>query len=426
VSGSAAPRPGRRAIIGGFLSLSLCGGLGFYNLSLYLAALRETGGFSLSAVSGATAVFFLATGVGGVLAAGMVVRYDPRLVLLVGVALAAGSLVALGHVGSPVQLYAVYVVFGCGFALASMVPVTTVLLSWFPDRGAGPLAIATTGLSVGGAVFAPLTGTAIDRFGFPAVSLGLGLVWLVLGSAAAAMLKPRVAGPRSPATTGPDAAAEQPDDDGPVRPGVFVALSAACMLIFLVQVGSITHLITLADERGISSATAVIPVMAGLAVVVRLGCVPLVTRVSVVPFTVGVAVFQVASAAVFSVADSSAELFLGAALLSVSLGNVVVIIPLLILEVFGRHGHTRVFAWVSLVGQVGLAGGPLLIALLHDASGGYAVPFAALAGLSVLAAALLLPWRPLSGEGPPGRKGRWPGERESARVAARRPRGTTG
>lgn len=401
---SGAPRAGWLAVAGGFVSLALCGGLGFYNLSVYLSALQETGGFSLSAVSGATAVFFLATGVAGVGAASLIRRYDPRVVLLVGVVLAAGSLVVLGRVHTPLQLYVVYVVFGAGFAFASMVPVTTVLLGWFPDSGAGPLAVATTGLSVGGAVFAPVTAAAIDRSDLATVTLWLGVLWFVLGGLAAAMLRPRDPSPGASGGAATAAGAQEVADPVPgrLRPAAFVAISTACMLIFLVQVGSITHLITLADEREIPSATAVIPVLAGLAVVIRLACVPLIVRTSVVPFTAGVAAFQVAAAALFATADSQLELFAGAALLSISLGNVVVIIPLLIIEVFGHHDHARVFSWVSLVGQVGLAGGPLLIALVHDASGGYGVPFSALAVGSALAALLLLPWRDV-GNGPPGR-----------------------
>jgi MFS family permease len=406
---------GVTAVAAGFVALALCGGLGFYNLSLYVDALTKDHGFSLPAVSGATAAFFVTSGLGGLPAAWLIARVDPRWVLLGGVVMTSSALLVVGQVASIWHLYAAYAALGVGFAGASLVPITAVLLTWFPDRGAGPLAVATTGLSVGGAVFTPVTAAAIDEFGLGRVTAWLALCWLLVGAVAAGLLRSRPA-PQVPATpvetyaVAEGATSQEPRQlpdaahAPPIRVSVFATISAACTLIFLVQVGGITHLIALATEREIASATAVIPVLAVLAVIVRLGCVPLLARVSVTKFTAGVAMFQSAAAIVLALATTRPFLFLGAVLLAVSVGNVIVLLPLLVIEVFGRVGYTRVFASVSLVGQVGLAGGPLLIGVLHEAFNGYFAPFVMMAVASLVAAGLLMtirrggPDRP-----PPGR-----------------------
>ncbi|MCH2097157.1 MAG: hypothetical protein MK142_02085, partial [Pseudomonadales bacterium] len=55
-------------VVGLFVILTITSGLAFYNMSVYMSALVEAQGFSVSRVSAAIAAFFVASGLGGVVA----------------------------------------------------------------------------------------------------------------------------------------------------------------------------------------------------------------------------------------------------------------------------------------------------------------------------------------------------------------------
>ena len=63
--------------------------------------------------------------------------------------------------------------------------------------------------------------------------------------------------------------------------------------------------------------------------------------------------------------------------------------PLLLAERFGTRDYGRIYSTSQLVTAVGVAGCPALIGVLYEASGGYAVPFLAVAGLTLVGLAVL-------------------------------------
>ncbi len=90
--------PGWSVVAGVFVMLFTTAGLGFYGLSVYLRALTVERGFSLAAVSGATAVFFLVSGLTGLPVAALMARRDPRLLIAAGALVAGAALAMVGRV----------------------------------------------------------------------------------------------------------------------------------------------------------------------------------------------------------------------------------------------------------------------------------------------------------------------------------------
>src|SRR5690606_9426892 len=76
-TGGAGPFYGWYVVAAVFTIMTVTAGLGFYNLSVYLKAFVAQGGFSVSATSGATACFFIASGITGLGVASLIERYDP-------------------------------------------------------------------------------------------------------------------------------------------------------------------------------------------------------------------------------------------------------------------------------------------------------------------------------------------------------------
>jgi hypothetical protein len=63
--------------------------------------------------------------------------------------------------------------------------------------------------------------------------------------------------------------------------------------------------------------------------------------------------------------------------------------PLLLAERFGTRDYGRIYSTSQLVTVLGVAGCPALIGVLYEVAGGYAVPFLAATGVTLVGFAVL-------------------------------------
>ena len=102
-------------------------GLAFYNLSILLAAFVSERGFPVALASSATAAFFVAGGIGGIIAGRLIDRIDVRLVIAASATVGAMALATVGLLREVWQLFAFHIVFGLAHGATGLVPVTTVI-----------------------------------------------------------------------------------------------------------------------------------------------------------------------------------------------------------------------------------------------------------------------------------------------------------
>ena len=171
--------PGWWVVAAVFIVLSAASGLIFYGLAVYLDAITDEQPFSTTSVSLATSVFFIVAGVAGRVIAPIIETRDIRLVIALGAVLGGASLAVLGTVDSLVELYTVYVVLALGFAMAGVLPATTLVTRWFHGRRALALAIASTGLSVGGLTYTQFAAWLIGDRSLADAAPILGLVYVI-------------------------------------------------------------------------------------------------------------------------------------------------------------------------------------------------------------------------------------------------------
>ena len=74
---------------------------------------------------------------------------------------------------------------------------------------------------------------------------------------------------------------------------------------------------------------------------------------------------------------------------SPTMGNSLMMHPLLLAERFGTRDYGRIYSTSQLVTVVGVAGCPALIGVIYEASGGYAPAFLAAAGVTLVGLAVL-------------------------------------
>ena len=398
---STAPRTGVfrgwYVVAGVFVVLTVSAGIGFYGLSVYLRALTVEQGFSVGVVSAATAGFFVVGGLVGLPAASWTARRDPRPLVAAGACACAVSLLLLGRLSEPWQVFAAYALFGAGFSASSLVPGTTLVTRWFARRRSVALSVATTGLSAGGVLLTPLVAAAVERYGLQATSPYLAAAFVVVVVPVSALLL----------HPSPQAMGLQPDGDPDPPPGTdltvagtpqatavrtrfFVAVTVAHLLAMCAQVGGMAHVYNLvAERRDAALAASVLSVLAGASLVGRLVGGVVASRVSMRLMAVVLMATQGVSLLLLSVVSSPAALLLSTVLFGATVGNLLMLHPLLLAERFGVRDYPGIYSRSQLAATVGIAAGPAVAGAMHDALDGYGAAFAVIAAASVLAAVAL-------------------------------------
>jgi MFS family permease len=376
-----------------FVILMVTSGLGFYNASVILAAATDELDVSVGAVSGATALFFAVSGTTGFVLARQMDALDLRLFYLAGGLFGAGSLYSLRWVDNVVELYAFFALFGVGFALAGLVPGTTLVTRWFQRRRSIALSIASTGLSLGGIALTPLAAWLIDQRSLAGAGPILAALWLV-GVLPIGVLLVR----SRPADKGlePDGALQVPAADRvPSLPAgasfaaarqtrFFWMMCGAYALIFFAQVGGIAHLFNLVLERaGKPAASTAVSLLAATSVAGRLLGGVVVLRVSSRTLSAALTLLQGAALVAFANSFSAPAVFASAIFLGISVGNLLMLQPLLLAEAFGVAEYSRIYSFNQMFGTIGLAAGPVMLGVVRDALD-YRAAFVLAAAASVL------------------------------------------
>lgn len=371
----------------------------FYNLSVLLAAFVAERGFPVALASSATASFFVAAGFAGVVSGWLADRVDVRLVIGGGATMAALALACVGALDATWQLFAFHVAFGCAHGLCGLVPMTTVIARWFSVRRALAFSIGSTGLSLGGIAVTPFVALAVERHGLgataPWMALGvfLGIVPLALlvvrpspqsmGLAPDGLSRAEAAAaPTAPSTSLKDA----------LRHGYFYAVSVSYLFVLGSQVAAIAHLYRLASTRdGAETAALALAIVASTSTIGRLIGGAILLKAPSRAFALAMMIMQALGLAGLAFAQERWSILAGVVLFGLTMGNILMLHPLLLVERYGTRDYGRIYALSQLASVWGLAGGAAVVGLIYEASGGYEVPFSAIAvatlvGLAILAA----------------------------------------
>ncbi|MBI3954141.1 MAG: MFS transporter [Chloroflexi bacterium] len=210
-------------VLGAWFGDFLTTGIGIYSFGLFLVPMSQELGWSRGAISFSYSIRSLINMAMGPLVGRIVDRSGPRLLMAGGALIAGGSLLALSQVHSLPQFYLVFGgLWAIGFGTISGLVTTTTVAKWFVRKRGLAIAIAVTGISVGGATLTPITAFLIDGYGWRAAWVVLGLlVWAIIIPLALLVMR------RQPEDMGlrPDGDVEPPKPPG--RFGTGQALPAA-------------------------------------------------------------------------------------------------------------------------------------------------------------------------------------------------------
>lgn len=370
------------------LVMTTTAGLAFYNLPVLLDAFVTQHSFPVSIVSNGTAIFFVAAGVAGVIAGQLIDRFDPRYAILGGTVIASLALLSVGWITEPWQLFAFYAVFGFAYGACGLIPTTTIVARWFHRRRALALSISSTGLSLGGVVFTPISALLVFNLGLAAAAPWIALAFF-LGVVPATLFIVRA----SPAVMGLKPDGEIHEEGSPAQPDVphmplaevwrsrfFVAVAVGFLFALGAQVGGIAHIYRLVNTRvDVETAATAVALLAVTSLVGRLVVGWLLTWIGSRVMTIGLMLFQTATLVLLAFAEGRIFILGAAALFGVNAGSMLMMQPLLLAEAFGVRDYGRIYSISMVAGVFGYALGPVLVGFLYEASGGYAAAYLAIA-----------------------------------------------
>lgn len=385
-------------------------GLGFYGLGVYLHALNHRHGWSTGLISVAVTLYYALSAGCLVVVGGVIDRHGPRGVLTYGVLAMAAAVALLGLITAPWQLFAVYVLMATGWSCLGSTGLSSTLLPWFGRRQGLALTLALTGASVGGMVLVPVLVALVQRHGFrfatAAVSvallaIGLPLVWLVIGGrptpvqVATELRRDGGGAPERAATREATVWTRQ----AVLRVPRLWTLMVPFALALAAQVGFLVHQISVLEPAlGESRAALTVSATTVAALLGRIAIGLLSDRVDLRKLSAVNIGAQGAALAVMAAWPSSSVLVGASLVFGLGVGNLITFPPLLAREEFGQRSFGTVFGLVGAATQAGVALGPGLMGLLHDALGSYQTALWCLVALEGVAAVSVLGGRGVRGD----------------------------
>ena len=378
-----------------FVLLTFTSGLSFYNHAIYLNALAAQPSFTVGIASMSVSIFFLTGGVTGLFVARWVEDYDPRISITAGAVMSFISLSVIAYVETTLQLFLVYGLFGAGFSASSLIPATTLVTRWFKKRRAMALSIASTGLSLGGVILTPLSILMVDSLGFKVAAPLIGIIYL-LGVIPVSWIFLRASPESLGLLSDGERAERHPQDNHSIgidsesdglsfrealRGRFFWALSLAYIFLMAAQVGGIAHQYGLVREQLSEAETAIaVAILPVFSIIGRLIGGWIVEQISIRKFAIVMMFLQAVSLSLLSLGYSVVTLCIGLAIFGASVGNLLMLQPLLIAEAFGVRDYAKIFSLSNLMSSCGTAMGPAVLGVIYAASSNfYQLPYTAAA-----------------------------------------------
>ncbi|MGY6179035.1 MFS transporter [Paraburkholderia strydomiana] len=180
---------GWRVVAAAFTVAVFGWGTGFYGPPVYLEFVRQSHGWPIALVSAAVTLHFL---VGLIIIPNLPTvyrRFGLRTITFVGSVVMAVGIMGWALANAPWQLFAAALLSGIGWSILGAVTINAMVAPWFVTKRHVALGVAFNGGSVGGVIFSPFWAALINKIGFPAAALVIGLVMVVaLGALAITVL----------------------------------------------------------------------------------------------------------------------------------------------------------------------------------------------------------------------------------------------
>lgn len=357
---------------GGLLGCIAIGAM--FSLPVLLQPIARDTGWSVTGVSTAMTIGFLAMAVGSVAWGVLSDRIGPRPVVLIGSALLAVSIAWASRAASLIEFQVVFGLLVGTATAAIFAPMMACVTGWFDTQRALAVSLVSAGMGMAPMTMSPLTAWLISNHDWRATLL------IIAGIVAAVMIPTALLIRRPPALE-KAAAATAPGKEpqaGPsvrqvVRSPLFIVLLVANFFCCATHSGPIFHTVSYAVSCGIPMIAAVsiysVEGLAGLFGRIAFGLLGdrfgaarvLITGLLLQSFAVLAYAFVSDLTGFYGVAIMVGFIYAG----------VMPLYAVLAREHFPLRMMGTVIGGTAMAGSLGMATGPLFGGMIYDAMGGY-------------------------------------------------------
>jgi MFS family permease len=373
-------------------------GLGTFGASVYLQAVTAAHGWPIADVAFAVTLFYLVSALTQRSVGRAIDRWGPRPVLLLGTLSMTLGVACIGQVHERWQLYPCFVLIGFGWSPLSTTGIAATVAPWFERYQGRSMALAIMGASIGAVVGVPILQFAIKQFG-----LRQGL--LIVAVSAAALLLPLIArvlryrGPQdlglqrdglASLTEAPPVPSKPPIATAANRPLLLWSAAAAFALGLAMQVGFITHQVTLAEPlMGTFGAGLLVSVTGGAGFGGRVILSRIADSADVRRLACWVMVAQAAALLSLAFWPIVPVLIVASLVYGYGIGHITTLGPIVVRREFGARAFGATYGAAASVIQFTSAFGPAIIGVMRDSFGSYRPGLAIAAGVTLLGCAIL-------------------------------------
>lgn len=376
----------------------------FVSYGVFFNSLADEFGWSRAAISGASSLAYLLSGVFGIAIGRLNDIYGPRNLVRIAAVFLGTGVMLMTQVTEIWQLYVFYgIIFGIGLSAVDVIALTTTA-RWFSHSRGFMTGLVKVGTGAGQFLVPFLASILIAAYGWRQAYLNIGAVVMVILFAVAQILKRDPGAGNSRETSAIRSMVQSPgiqDNNLSAKDAIrtvqlWIICGVNVLLVFSLLI-IIVHIVPHAIDLGLSAtqAAGVLSTIGAVSIIGRLTTGTAIDRVGSKP-TMVVCLLILLSALLFlQVADSLWMLYLFACVYGVAHGGFFTAISPLTAEVFGIASHGAIFGIVVFFGTVGGAIGPIVAGQMFDISGSYIMAFWMITLISVVGLGLIIFLKPI-------------------------------
>ena len=386
---------------GGFLGCVAAGAM--FSLPVFLLPLSRATGWSVTGISAAMTIGFLAMALGSMAWGSLSDRLGPRRVLLAGTLLLAASL-ALASQARSLLLFQLLFGLGVGSGASSIfAPVMASVTGWFEDHRSLAVSLASAGMGMAPLTMSPLAAWLITHHDWR-TSL------LIIAGVVAVLMLPVALLVRTPPTqaVAPEAAAgpglqETMTVGQALKSPQFIVLLATNFFCCATHSGPIIHTVSYAVTCGIPIMAAVsiysVEGLAGMGG--RIGFGVLGDRFGAKRVLVlGLLAQAIGALGYLAAGRSLGGFYAAAAVFGFIYSGVMPLYAVIARENFPMRMMGTVIGGTAMAGSLGMATGPVAGGMIYDAFGSYQWLYIAACGMGLGAVLMAMLFRPFPKDGP--------------------------
>lgn len=379
---------------GGLLGCVAIGAM--FSLPVFLRPMSQDTGWSVTGISTAMTIGFLAMAVASMVWGGLSDRFGPRPVVLTGSAVLAASLALASRAESLAEFQLLFGLLVGAATAAVFAPMMACVTGWFDTQRGLAVSLVSAGMGMAPMTMAPLAAWLVTIHGWRTAML------IIAGIAAVVMIPAALLVRRPPALDGghPGPTADEPRSDMTVRQAVrspqFIILMLANFFCCATHSGPIFHTVSYAVTCGIPMIAAVsIYSVEGLAGMFgRIGFGLAGDRFGAQRVLVIGLLAQAFGVLAYVFVGQLGGFYAVAVVVGFIYAGTMPLYAVIIRENFPLRMMGTIIGGTAMAGSLGMSTGPLLGGLIYDHFDSYALMYIGSWGMGLAAMLILMAFRP--------------------------------